>query len=294
MGEDLYLSENTIKKINYYAGELARDSCKGFSSSESDINNFKEKLIRSLLTSVEELRSEGYEEEEALNISVKRFGEVDELVYGMKCLSNIRCIFRKWLFKVTILLGALGLILQVGGAYWEQKVRTSEEKDIFNIVHSNIATIDNPVTKEMEEKLESIFKSTVFIKAIGIKKFGSEYKDQYCYLYPKDTKVKNNEMELKGNLIFKQGNSFDYYKIPNTDDAVCITLKSNYFSDGFYITAKVLLIGYWLLFTLWASVEVIYDGKDNEWIILFVLLNFIGYFIYRIVVQITNKNTCLE
>jgi len=294
MSEVLHLNENTIKKINYYASELARDSCDGFSNSPSDIKDFKEKVRRNLLISVEELMAEGYDDEEALNISLKRFGEVNEVLDGMKRLCNIRCVFKKWLLKVTILLGVIGLILQVGGAHWEQKRRLSEEKDILNIVHSNIETIDNPVTKETGEKLESMFKSTVFIKAIGIKKFGSKDKAQYCYLYPKNTKVKNNEMELKGNFIFEQGNSIDYFKIPNTDDAVCITLKSNHFSDGFYIFAKILLIGYWILFALWSSVEVIYDGKANEWIILFIFFNFIGYLIYRLVDQIANDKTCLE
>ena len=279
-----------MKKINDFVNKLSY----GFLTAPSEIKDFKEEIKSNLLISIKELIADGYKEEEALSISISRLGDVDELKYEMKHIYNIKRIFEKWLLKVAIFLGVLGIILHVGGFYWEQYLRRMEVNNIFDIVHSNIGTIDNPVTEEMEGKLEMAFKSSMLVDSIGIEKMVNENKPEYCYLYPKNTKVKDNQTELKDNFLFKQAHWNDVYRIPNTNDFIFISLTTNWFSDGFYIIAKVLLILYWILFAVWASVEVMYNGKNKGWIVLFLFLNFIGYFIYKIVERITKKTICLQ
>jgi len=280
-----------MKKINGFVSKLSR----GYLSTPSEMKDFKEEIKSNLLISVKELIAEGYEEKEALNISISRLGDINQLKYEMNHLYNLKRIFEKWLLKVAIFLGVLGVILHLGGFLWEQYLRRMEVTNVFDIVHKNIGTFEQPVTKEMEDQLEMTFKGTVLVKAIGIQKEVNEYKPKYCYIYPKDAMVDDDQqIFVKDNFFFVQAHWNDRYTIPNTKDAVFISLTTYWFSDGFYIFAKTLLILYWILFALWASVEVLYNEKNKKWIILFFIFNFIGYAIYKIVDSISKKSICLK
>ena len=70
------MSDITMEKINYYANELANDSCYGLLNSPSDIKTLKEKISNNLAISVKELMFDGYGEEAALAIYLDKFGDI--------------------------------------------------------------------------------------------------------------------------------------------------------------------------------------------------------------------------
>jgi len=300
MGERLYLKENTMEKVNYYTRKLSQgffDDYQGFFESYSDRKKIQHKIKNNLLVSIKKLMTEGYKEDEALTISLQNFEGVDKLIDERNRLYKKRK-YDKWVLKAAIILAITGIILHVIAFNGEKYVIKTEADKILTIVCSNIGTSDSPVTKDMKIKLEQVFKSNKFVKAIGIKKIDNRYKSKYCYLYPNDIKIKEGEIELKDSFIFKQVplvNPRDgQYKIPNSEEYISVQVITNIFSDNFYRIANLLLFLYWILFAIWANAGVRYKGGDKAWILLFIYLNLIGYIIYKSIECFTKERIDLE
>ncbi|WP_222125225.1 hypothetical protein [Paenibacillus xylanexedens] len=75
--------------------------------------------------------------------------------------------------------------------------------------------------------------------------------------------------------------------IPNTNKAISIYLGIHLFNDTTFMIGVTLLFGYWILFAVWASMNIYYKGHGRAlWVVLFLLLNAIGYVLYLLGVKL--------
>lgn len=282
MDNAINLSASTVNQINDYVRKLSY----GYINSSGEIEDFKEEIRSNLIISIKDLVARGYHEEEALKISLDRLGDVKNIRHDLKGIYKLKFLFGKWLFKIAIVLGVLGLLIQVGLYNWAQYKMRLEVTDIFNRVHSNIGSGDVIVTQDMRDSLEIAIRSSTFIDAIGIQnhvKTASE-KVEFMYVYPQDTKINDTQLSnTRTGLILQNASWNNAVYIPNSDASIFVMLKVVFIREFVFTLAKWMLILYWALFALDFAINIIYQEKNRVWILAVVFFNVIGYAFYKII-----------
>lgn len=75
--------------------------------------------------------------------------------------------------------------------------------------------------------------------------------------------------------------------IPSTNKAISIDLGIQMFNDTTFLIGVILLFGYWVLFAVWASMNVYYKGHGKAvWVVIFSLLNVLGFVIYLLGIRL--------
>ncbi|WP_410514227.1 permease prefix domain 1-containing protein [Paenibacillus sp. BR2-3] len=81
----------------------------------------------------------------------------------------------------------------------------------------------------------------------------------------------------------------------DTNKAVSIDLGMKLLSNVTFMVGITLLFGYWVLFAVWASMNVYYSGHGKSlWVILFLLLNVLGYGLYIFVGKMNKQHRRLH
>jgi cytochrome c-type biogenesis protein CcmH/NrfF len=94
-----------MKQIDEFVNSIYAD----FSGKEA--KEMKEEMRSHLLEAVEELKEEGYSEEEAASIALERFGDERQMTRGLLTMFKQQKTFAKWVFRVSLVFLVMGLIV---------------------------------------------------------------------------------------------------------------------------------------------------------------------------------------
>ncbi|MDT3428455.1 hypothetical protein J2Z22_004047 [Paenibacillus forsythiae] len=146
----------------------------------------------------------------------------------------------------------------------------------------------------MREKLKKRVASSWSITAVvlRIQEDKSKAPQEYplAYHYPEKSKLDSlNNVPFKEGFFTNTVGTGTYVPIPGTNRAVSIDFGMKLFTDATFMAGVTLLFGYWVLFAVWASMNVYYRGHGKVvWVILFLLFNVLGYGLYKTAVKM-NK-----
>lgn len=295
------LTPETNQKIDAYVSQL----CHGMVGAQDEIDDFREEMTSHLLNSVEELVGQGEPEEHAVQAAIDRFGELRAIKEELRHFYKIRHSFSVGI--LTMALTFLTLTVLSFGVFigiWDEWVSDKYTRDAYQLVKKEVAVSTNEtVSQNLGDKITKWVNGHWGVNGVAIvaNEFAkAKVPSKVIYAVDKDTEqhllhmtnliphdnTSNGSYKNSSFIMQEYVNSYGYH--PNTPDydpkdyPFLIYVAMDYFNyTFFYAFGCCALAGYWLMFALWASMNVYYDGRGKVyWILLFAVLNFAGYLLY--------------
>ncbi|MEH7356208.1 permease prefix domain 1-containing protein [Neobacillus drentensis] len=267
-----------MKQIEAYVDSVYHN----VGGNNTEIQELKAEMKSHLMEAVYELKLEGKSDQEAIDIAIERFGGEKEMRSIVGQLFKAQKVFAKWvlyiaLFFLVISSAGFGFIWAV--AEQNSHEISNDAKEIFNILHNK-----DGISEDMKKELEGLVNGSDDISKIqiynvrDIKKDGESYTSIFEYV---ENAKPNYQFERK---IWAPKWLFALYPNGNGDSEWYVNMEVRYLDS---IMGLVLLVGvavYAALFTIWAIINAYHHRRLNiGWIIIFVLLNVLGYLIYKLV-----------
>lgn len=283
------ISQNILNHIDDFIRKLS----KKIDERPDKIKDFQDEMKSNLICSIQELISQGYHEKDAFNIAVSRFGDIDILNDELKHLYHVKSIFAKRLLNFTVIIGILGMLIFFGGSLWNNGISSviASRKNLTldTFISRNVGSVDSPVTDTIKQKLITEVEKNIYISAaavqirvvtVGTNRLNVEEYD-YIYMYPSNTQTEKFKNVYYDSSIFT--NNRPYYtiiKIPNSNKELLVCLLFTTVNRDLIPIGLGLLLLYWILFTVWSSLNVLYNKRSPFWIVTFAIFNVIGYCFY--------------
>lgn len=127
---------------------------KDFDGNEKEIQELKEEMISHLLEAVNELKTNGKSENEAIDIALKRFGDEKAIANGLFGLYKAQRYFTKKIFQLSLIFLILGLLAVFGlitADYQENKNMEEFKNEVFKITDQKFTL--SSIEKENIESL---------------------------------------------------------------------------------------------------------------------------------------------
>lgn len=283
MGDKCIINEILLQKVDKYIDKLAFN----LNENKDELNDFKEEMKSNLISSIAELIHQGQSEQDAYQIAIERFGKVEYLEKELNSVYNIKKVFVKWLLILSITVG----ILSIGALIFAEvvnvgKINGTTMNDIKNVILKNIGTQENFITENMKKELALKVSQSKNISALGIT-IGDNNVDKlrrnYIFVFPTNTMYDyyGNIATVRG-FFNKSFSGSEKFKIPNTDKTMCVDINVTQITYALYNVAYSLFLIYWVLFAVWASINIIHSRRNKLWIILVCLINLLGYALYKL------------
>ncbi|MCR8656080.1 permease prefix domain 1-containing protein [Paenibacillus endoradicis] len=289
------LEANNQKLIHKYIDRL----CNKMNESPQEVNEFREEMINNLMSSVKYWKSKGLGESEAVSKALNSFGEPQEIETELKTLYRIKKVFSGNILKSSIAMLFLGIIIVGWFLYWNELRHYDVADEAFEIVLQEVGTAENPISDTMIKELEQYINKSTSVSGVVLRiqeDTGIAPQDYPIqYKYPENLKldklnnIPNNEYIFT--YIVPSGTNI---LIPGTNKAISIDVGIHLFNDTTFMIGIILLFGYWILFAVWASMNVYYKGHGRALlVVLFLLLNVVGYALYLLGVKLIGGSTVI-
>jgi len=301
MDANILNNEEVIKKVKKFIAGLTYKLDK----SNEEVIDFIEETKSNILSSIQDLVSKGHTADDAFKIVVKEFGDIETLQYELNTMYKVRKTIRKSLLALSIVFLIIGCSLFAYGYSYQKHIESIYNNTLLNPVLNEIGTIEKPISDAMKNKVKSIVANNSFVEAGGI--FASKltrlsedksvyeetqpYKNdknfRFAYLYPSSLQTDNNKyFSDKEGLIFNhKADEIYYFPFPytntDTDIAISIVYRIKNISKFYYYLCFGMCLVYWMVFALWAGLNILNERKNNLWIVLILLTNVIGYGLYK-------------
>jgi flagellar motor switch protein FliG len=121
-----------MKRINDFVNSIYKD----FDGQEKEIQELKQEMVSHLKDTVNDLRSNGKSEDEAVDIALKRFGDENLIANGLFGLYKAQRRISKKIFQFSLLFLVFGLIAVFGlitADYFENKNIEALKNQIFEV-----------------------------------------------------------------------------------------------------------------------------------------------------------------
>lgn len=238
---------------------------------KKEIQELKAEMKGHLLEAVHELKSEGKSEEEAIIIAIERFGGEKEMRSVMGQIFKAQKTFAKWVLVSALaflVFGSIifGVMIEIGVANVE-----NDQKTAFNLLER--LGESEVLSEDIKNEINSIVIQNEHIKRIQVYNLQDNDPDVFRtepdYIYERADWMPHIQSEGYSN----EENNQDYQWHVDIDTKIHDSLAVN-----------IILVGvavYWVLFTIWASINAYHHRRLNAgWVITFALLNIVGYLIY--------------
>lgn len=272
-----------MKQIDEYIESLYRNA-----RNTREVKDLKEEMRVHLLDSVEELQEQGYSEEESIRIAIERFGEANKMIKELTELNVIRRTIAKWLFRIALIMGIAGVLVLFSYRLWNENFSYNLRHSVTDQISQQILQhgTGSDLTKEAISKI--IDENTSGISAVGYKTYpvgeSNLANRGYDFLYPSSVPLDQyGEFEVRDTQSgFIYESRFPSLKrLQETNEELIIDVRQWQFTETFYFTGIGLLFGYWMLFTVWAITNLLYNRKGSKtWMVIICLFNFVGYWLY--------------
>jgi hypothetical protein len=288
MNSQSNMSKEGIDCIEKYVSNLAI----GIQASSNEIKDFKNEMKANLLSSVGDLLSRGYEEINAVELAIQRFGEVDSIKTEIKEVYKTKYLYAKKLLNITIIVGILGVLLSFGGVIWKNYSVDRPINDIYSIIEKNMGDVSNPITDNMKSNLKDKVDKSFSIDYVTLQIFDKSNKyintdknQKYDYNYaPRMTidEFGNSRPKILSRFVAYAQNSKEI-EIKGSNKGIIVSTETRDIGLIIFQIVPILLLIYWVLFAIWASINSVNNKRSIIWIFAFILLNVVGYLIYYLV-----------
>jgi hypothetical protein len=273
-----------MKQIEAFVDEVYHS----VGGNKKEIEELKVEMKNHLLEAVHELKSEGKSEEEAINIAIERFGGETEMRSIVSQLFQAQKVFAKRVLYIAV--SFLVLTSIVCGVLWVMDEANMDEnltvaKEILSRLEGQEA-----ITEDMKEGIFTLVEGKYQILNLQIYKMAdvkrisengsvSYYINDAVPVYDYGASNPNRPGWIWSELHYPLNNTDWYVKIDSTKLFGFIPFL---FNAGIAIYAT--------LFTIWATINAYHHRRLNAgWIIVFALLNAVGYLIFVLMGRKTKQ-----
>ncbi|WP_177344676.1 permease prefix domain 1-containing protein [Evansella clarkii] len=266
-----------MKKIDEYVNFIYKHA----TGDKEEIEELKEEMRNHLMEGVEELKSEGKSEREAVQIAIERFGGEKVKVSVVGKIFNTQKVFS----KIVLVVGIAALLLSfVLSEMIALSGNTAKEADAE--IHAEVLTIledQEIITDDLKKVIDSMLAETqyttsykyYYISELDVESFDRDLIFSYTTNNDPDYHYENKELLEKtafmeiGTTTISEGNSHVVREIINNSP----------------LSSVVLLFGivvYWILFTIWGVITLYQRNHLTPiWVLIVVTLNVVGYVLYQ-------------
>ncbi|MEW8957187.1 permease prefix domain 1-containing protein [Clostridium sp.] len=295
MGKEYIISNKGIESVENYISKLTYNLDK----SSKEILEFKEEITFNLIMSIKDLMEIGYDEDDAINTAIDRFGNTEVLQKEINRLYKSKINIGKNILKIALVSLSIFILLITTGIIHDRG-RFGFYKTVDKLMDSSKMTLENLVTEELKKEVNNIVDSNMHIKGAAIYTSKVErYKDgrityggfehfrrgvefDYNYIYPLNEETKDsNYFRDKQGLIFAEITTHYSEPVPDSDEVIDVIFKEKVFSFGYYIFCAIIFAVFWCLFGVWAATNIFYEEGSKGWIISVFITNIMGYIIYK-------------
>jgi heme/copper-type cytochrome/quinol oxidase subunit 4 len=255
---------------------------------KKEIEELKAEMKNHLLEAVHELKSEGKSEEEAINIAIERFGGETEMRSIVSQLFQAQKVFAKRVLYIAV--SFLVLTSIVCGVLWVMDEANMDEN--LTVAKQILSRLEGQeaITEDMKEGIFTLVEGKYQILNLQIYKMAdvkrisengsvSYYINDAVPVYDYGASNPNRPDWIWSELHYPLNNTDWYVKIDSTKLFGYIPFL---FNAGIAIYAT--------LFTIWATINAYHHRRLNAgWIIVFALLNVVGYLIYVLMGRKTKQ-----
>jgi len=243
-----------------------------------EIQELKTEMKSHLLEAVHELKIEGKSENEAIEIAIERFGGETEMRSVVGQLFKAQKIFSKWVLYTAIaflLISTLifSIVISIEKSNFNQSTQVASQ--ILNNLGDN-----EVIPTQLETDIQETVQSNERITGISI------YDDEKLF-------SSTGDIDIEAIYSFREELSFNiwnntwfltYNGYGESNEIWHVSLESKSYEGTAVILLLVGIVVYWTLFTIWATINAYHHRRLNiGWIIVFALLNILGFLIYRLV-----------
>ncbi|TQR30108.1 hypothetical protein C7Y47_16630 [Lysinibacillus sphaericus] len=248
-----------MKQIESYVNEVYHS----VGGSKKEIEESKTEMKSHLIEAVNELKAEGKSEQEAIEIAIQRFGGEKEMRSVVGQLFKTRKTFAKRvLITALAFLVICGILL--GMAINKEQKMVSVENETFNQI-SKVLENNESLSPFLQEKIKSLVENKDNIKSVKITNLGNAQEEAFVY---------ENEVVAPKWL-------YSYYDHGSSDDKWSLSMEIQRFNDFVIIDLLAGIAIYWIMFTIWATINAYHHKRLNiNWICAFALFNVLGYLVY--------------
>ncbi|WP_438318085.1 permease prefix domain 1-containing protein [Sporosarcina sp. FA9] len=236
----------------------------------------KAEMKSHLLEAVHELKEEGKSEQEAIEIAIERFGGEKEMRSVVGQLSKAPKTFAKWMLYTAIACLLISiLIFSIVTSI--EKSKLDKNNQLASQILNGLGDNERIPTK-LETDIQEIVQSNGRINGISIydnkKLISTNAPVEPIYSYREEV-VLNIWNSTGFPIINGYGESNNTWHVNINSESY----------EGMAIILLLVGIGvYWILFTIWATINAYHHRRLNVgWIIAFAALNVLGYLNYRLV-----------
>ncbi|WP_440970517.1 permease prefix domain 1-containing protein [Peribacillus frigoritolerans] len=236
-----------------------------------EIKELKAEMKNHLLEAVYELKSEGKSEQEAIEIAIERFGGENEIRSVVSQLFQAQKTFAKRVLYIAftfLLLGIIGF-LSLG---------------LFEYQHyKNVENIGNEILRSLGTQT-TISNDTKEIMTASVED------NKFIYGVKVTSNISNSDFEFfeETNPILNHFNT----GFNNKESDWSVEMEISNFDRLTYGLLSIGLVVYWVLFTIWATINAYHHRRLNiGWIIVFAIFNVLGYLVYYLIGKKDHSNT---
>ena len=260
-----------MEKINVFVETIYQN----VEGNKKEIEDLKMEMRAHLLETVYELKAAGKSEQEAIDLAMKRFGGEKEMRFAITEMFKVQGVFAKWVLYLAV--GFLIINFSIFGLIlWNENNNMDELSSITEQISEKLNEAGT-ITPDIQKEVESIVERTGYLTEVSIyKSIGFDESQTPDYEYKRtiwSPKWMGAESFLYGN-----GNEQWFIKMMyRTFDTLLVVMLF----AGLSI--------YWTLFSIWAIINAYQQRRLKiSWIITFILLNVMGYLIYRYSSYLSN------
>lgn len=245
---------------------------------KQEIDELKAEMKNHLFESVQELKEEGKTEQQAITIAIQRFGEEKEMRAVIGQLFEIQKIFAKRVLYIAIV--CLILTISIGSFLWEIDDSTAQGLAETSTFISKELENKDVMTFSMKRKIETLVEDTNYISEVTIynsKDIRSVSQNSGEYHW----KSQKPDFQYQRTIWAPKWLGVDSSTSGNGNEQWFVLIESRSFDQ---LQVIIVFMGgaiYWTLFTIWTIINAYHQKRLHiKWILIFLLLNILGYLIY--------------
>ncbi|GKU83454.1 permease prefix domain 1-containing protein [Niallia sp. NCCP-28] len=264
-----------MKQIDAYVNSVYQN----IGGNKKEIQELKAEMKSHLIEAVHELKMEGMNEQEAINIAIERFGGEQEMRSIVGQLFKAQKTFAKWVLYLAI--AVLLFTVSAFGFVWSTEEENSNENSIVATQVLDTLHNKNNITEEMKVKINSLIKGTDQISMVEIYNVSDVDNNNLVFDYVRDAKPDYRFEQKVWNPKWLQASFFPY---GNGDGKQWyVEMETRHMGSLMSIILFPGVAIYVTLFTIWATINAYHHKRLNVgWIFVFTLFNVFGYLIYYI------------
>lgn len=243
---------------------------------KKEVQELKTEMKSHLIEAVHELILDGKTEAEAVEIAIERFGGEKEMRSVVGQLFKVQKTFAKLvLYTAVAFLIISTLIFSIVMPIEKSKLEQSNQ--VASQILNNIG--DEEIPTQIETDIQEIVRSSGRITGISIYEHEKLFSSTNENIEPIYSFREEGLFNIWNNTGFLTYNGYG-----ESNNTWHISIESKSYEGTAINLLLVGIVVYWTLFIVWATINAYHHRRLNiGWIIVFALLNILGYLIYKLV-----------